>query len=68
MRRYIAPFDQNLSLIITCRNDPIPSIDCEVQFPFRGFGAELNFNHEQLPKWRAMVDGAIDFLKSKEHR
>jgi len=68
LRRYIAPFDADLSLIITCWEEPSPGIDCELQFPFRGFGTELRFNHAQLPKWRAMVDGAIDFLKSKEYR
>jgi hypothetical protein len=68
LRRYIAPFEGDLSLIVTCWEEPSPMIDCELQFPFHGFGAELRFNHEQLPKWRAMVDGAIDFLKSKEYR
>jgi hypothetical protein len=68
LRRYIAPYEGDLSLIIVCRDYPVPTIDCELQFPFRGFGATLNFYHEQLPKWRASVNNAIEFLKSKEYR
>jgi hypothetical protein len=68
IRRFIAPYDQNLYLTITCQDYPIPEIDCDLQFPFRSFSVSLRFNHGQLPKWREVVETAIDFLKSKEYR
>ncbi|MBV8826420.1 MAG: hypothetical protein JO220_15640 [Hyphomicrobiales bacterium] len=66
--RYIAPYTHDLSLIITCHDYPLPTIDCEVQFPFHGFAVSLTFNHHQLSEWRVVVEQAIDFLNSKEYR
>ena len=66
--RYMAQYDGDLSLIISCRDEPIPSIDCKLDFPYRGFAVELRFNHARLPKWRETVNSAIEFLKSKEYR
>jgi hypothetical protein len=68
MSRYMAPYDDNLPLIIECWDEPIPTINCELTFPYRGFGVELRFNHARLPKWRESVNSAIDFLKAKEYR
>jgi hypothetical protein len=68
-RRLIAPYDDDLSLVIICRDEnAFPSVDCELQFPFHTFGATLRFHHDRLPKWRASVARAIDFLTSNEYR
>jgi hypothetical protein len=68
-RRYIASFERDLSLIVACQyEDAFPTIDCEVQFPYGGFGATLRFNHDQLATWRAGLSTAIEFLRSKEYR
>jgi hypothetical protein len=66
--RYLAPYDGDLSLIVTCEDMAWPSIDCGLRFPYCGFAVELRFNHARLPKWRESVNRAIDFLKSKEYR
>jgi hypothetical protein len=66
--RYLAPYDADISLIIRCQNEPIPSIDCDLRFPYRGFAVELRFNHARLAKWRENINRAIKFLNAKEYR
>jgi hypothetical protein len=54
-------------LEIACRETMGQMLDCELQFPFKGFGVKVDFYHGRLAKWRDVVTSVAEFLKSKEY-
>jgi len=66
--QYVAPFDDELLLQIQCQEQSYSGIGCGLRFPFKGFGVEVRFHRDHLPKWREMIDRAKSFLESKQYR
>jgi hypothetical protein len=66
--QYVGVYHNGIPLQIMCQNNEILSIDCQVTFPFKGFGVRVGFNRVHLPKWREVIDHATEFLRSNEYR
>ena len=64
-REYAAQYG-DLLLKIECEDEDPRRRACKTQFPFKSFGVDITFHIGKLPKWRALVEQAAAFLKSKQ--
>ncbi|MBR0844637.1 hypothetical protein JQ607_30940 [Bradyrhizobium liaoningense] len=60
---YVGHLSENNWLFIHCSSVPI---GCTVRFPFGGFFPSVSFNERHLSHWKAIIEKATEFLKSKE--
>jgi len=60
---YIAVISADLSLQITCNDQPL---GCRMAFPYGDFAPEVGFNRHRLYEWRSIVDRARAFLDAKK--
>jgi hypothetical protein len=61
--KYLGHLSENNWLFILCTDS---LIGCTVRFPFEGFFPSVSFNERHLSQWRAIIEKATEFLKSKE--
>jgi hypothetical protein len=66
--RQLALYDDDLLLSIDCREESFRGLGCKLRFPFEGFGAQVTFHRDHLPRWREIVEFASAFLKSKQYK
>jgi hypothetical protein len=64
-RQYAAQYG-DLLLKIECEDEDPRRRACKTQFPFESFGVDITFHIGKLPKWRALIEQAAAFLKSKQ--
>lgn len=63
--KFIASYDEGLSLVIECRPG-VKVSPCSVAFPFESLAVEIIFDRSRLPQWREMIAIAKQFLESKQ--
>jgi hypothetical protein len=66
--QYVGLYENNIFLRIMCENNEGPRLDCELTFPFEGFGIRILFSRVHLASWRDMIGHTVEFLKSKQYR